>query len=398
MKKARPEHVQPSPEKRFWVWVTGPQYYWDEQGKDRRELDPKAKPSERIDTWWTCHRDTKPGDLVLLYRTRPKGDIAYLLEARSNAKIWREYPVGTMTETEYGRQVDKFFDNPKNRNFLRRFEAIDAEFTKLGVDDDHLNALYEEHRDDVPVKYRDALNRHEALIFDINQALGLEKEPELAGEWEGSWVCDYTPRFKLEVPVSRRALLADRFLAKEWPALRANFRQRVYGIPAGVWEHLIEVLAKRNAGFRSMVDRLVPIEMSQDILSEKRLEDALETNLQVLGPQFDLEPFTGPDGTSGRQYPCRGNGGGIGFIDLLCSDRKTGGLLVIELKVVRAGLAAFAQLRSYIGWVKENLANGRPVKGLLISDGHDEKFRLAANASDDISFLDLSTARKCIGF
>jgi hypothetical protein len=34
---------------------------------------------------WTCHKDTKKGDLVLLWRTSPKKDIGYLVQAESDS-------------------------------------------------------------------------------------------------------------------------------------------------------------------------------------------------------------------------------------------------------------------------------------------------------------------------
>ena len=66
----------------YWVWVTGPDYYFDEDGYDREELDPDSD-----EAWftWTCHKDTQPGDLVFLYRTTPKKDLGYLIQAESSA-------------------------------------------------------------------------------------------------------------------------------------------------------------------------------------------------------------------------------------------------------------------------------------------------------------------------
>jgi EVE domain len=66
-----------------WLWVTGPRYYAEDDGSDRVDLDPTG--DHVADGWWTCHKDTREGDLVLLYRTKPKMDIAYLIETRSDA-------------------------------------------------------------------------------------------------------------------------------------------------------------------------------------------------------------------------------------------------------------------------------------------------------------------------
>lgn len=66
-----------------WLWVTRPDSYLDENGADRDDLDPGIAPD--AGDWWTCHKDTGRGDLVLLYRTRPRSDIAYVIRAESEA-------------------------------------------------------------------------------------------------------------------------------------------------------------------------------------------------------------------------------------------------------------------------------------------------------------------------
>jgi predicted RNA-binding protein with PUA-like domain len=65
------------------VWVTGPKYYLDDDGAERRGLDPGQ--GYVPGGWWTCHRETEEGDLVLLYRSQLKKDLAYLIETRSAA-------------------------------------------------------------------------------------------------------------------------------------------------------------------------------------------------------------------------------------------------------------------------------------------------------------------------
>jgi hypothetical protein len=66
-----------------WVWITRNEYCLDGDGSDAASLDP-ASGLGGDGSWWTCHADTRPGDLILLYRGAPKSEIAYLLEARSN--------------------------------------------------------------------------------------------------------------------------------------------------------------------------------------------------------------------------------------------------------------------------------------------------------------------------
>jgi len=73
-----------SPNRQYWVWVTTPEFYWTENNEERTDLDPSLGES-KAEGWWTCDRRTKRGDLILLYRTAPMKDIAYLIQAESNA-------------------------------------------------------------------------------------------------------------------------------------------------------------------------------------------------------------------------------------------------------------------------------------------------------------------------
>ena len=66
-----------------WVWITRPEYYAEEDGSDREDLDPSIQ-SDAGD-WWSCHKNTRRGDLVLLYRTKPRADLKYLIRAESDA-------------------------------------------------------------------------------------------------------------------------------------------------------------------------------------------------------------------------------------------------------------------------------------------------------------------------
>lgn len=74
-------------ERQYWLWVTTPAHYLDEDGKERADLEPR----DYSDTggWWTCSRHTIKGDLILLWRARGASDIKYLIQADSDA-----YPLG----------------------------------------------------------------------------------------------------------------------------------------------------------------------------------------------------------------------------------------------------------------------------------------------------------------
>ena len=54
-------------ERQYWLWVTRPEYYLDDDGSDRESLDPENNVDS--DGWCTCNRETKEGDFVFLWRT-----------------------------------------------------------------------------------------------------------------------------------------------------------------------------------------------------------------------------------------------------------------------------------------------------------------------------------------
>lgn len=65
--------------KNFWMWVTSPGYYMDSDGSEKSILEPVHSLE------WTCSEDTLEGDLIFLYRTSPKTDVKYLIQAVSDA-------------------------------------------------------------------------------------------------------------------------------------------------------------------------------------------------------------------------------------------------------------------------------------------------------------------------
>lgn len=95
--------------RRYWVWVTGPDYYLDQDGAERRDLDPGS--GYEPGGWWTCHRKTEAGDLVLLYRSPKKKDLAYLIETRSAAYSLLDDEAAAEMGWDYGcdfEVIDKF--------------------------------------------------------------------------------------------------------------------------------------------------------------------------------------------------------------------------------------------------------------------------------------------------
>ena len=72
---------------RHWLWVAHDDSFVDAHGNPRN-LRPGYRAAD--DDWWTCHPDTKPNDLFLLYWAGPPHTaIEYLFRATSSPRTRR---------------------------------------------------------------------------------------------------------------------------------------------------------------------------------------------------------------------------------------------------------------------------------------------------------------------
>jgi endonuclease len=110
---------------------------------------------------------------------------------------------------------------------------------------------------------------------------------------------------------------------------------------------------------------------------EHDLRNYLARNLGVL--EQGLRLYEDEDGEfRGTEYPVGGR-----FIDILAVD-SNGGFVVIELKVSRGYDRVVGQLLRYMAWIKNNLASGKPVRGLIVASDITEDLRLAASLVEGI--------------
>jgi len=112
-------------------------------------------------------------------------------------------------------------------------------------------------------------------------------------------------------------------------------------------------------------------EFVRDLIQESELETWLSQHLEVVESALSLYS---DDRGNGRQYPA-----GAWAIDLLAQD-SMGTLVVLELKKRSASDQVFGQLCRYVGWVREHLAGGRQVRGIIIAKELDDHLRYALRA------------------
>ena len=123
-------------------------------------------------------------------------------------------------------------------------------------------------------------------------------------------------------------------------------------------------------------DETGPSGSPADRLIEIHLEQWLVDHWDQVDFGAPLRLYEEDGESTGQQYDT----GDVGFIDLLCEDTSSNSIVVIELKRGRSSDAVMGQLARYMGWVKEHLANGRDVEGVVLTPEYNKKLRYAAKA------------------
>jgi len=110
---------------------------------------------------------------------------------------------------------------------------------------------------------------------------------------------------------------------------------------------------------------------------ERELEEFLVQNLHLI--EEGLELYTDETGRTGRQYQTD-----VGPVDFLCVSSNRGDFVLIELKKGRSSDAVVGQISRYIGWVKENLAEGKGVRGIIVVHDFDPRLKYAVLAHENL--------------
>lgn len=111
---------------------------------------------------------------------------------------------------------------------------------------------------------------------------------------------------------------------------------------------------------------------------EKQLEDFIIENWETTPLAENLELIHEEGVLRSQQFKT-----GIGPIDILAKDKKSGNYVVIELKRNQTSDDTVGQILRYMGWVKENLHDPN-VKGLIIAGKYDDKLHYAQSMMSNI--------------
>ena len=120
---------------------------------------------------------------------------------------------------------------------------------------------------------------------------------------------------------------------------------------------------------------------SRKFAFERDLQNYLVKNLSLLEPNLQL--YEDEDGQfNGIEFPV-----GQRYIDILAVG-SDGAFVVIELKVSRAYDRVIGQLLRYMGWIKENVANEMPVRGIIVASEISRDLKLAASLVENVKLVE----------
>ncbi len=115
---------------------------------------------------------------------------------------------------------------------------------------------------------------------------------------------------------------------------------------------------------------------------ESHLRDYLARNLSTVTDCGPLTLYESADGREGVEFQTD-----VGPIDLLAVNEQ-GEFFVFELKLGRGPDAALGQILRYMGWVSEHLANGKPVRGVIVAADISKKLCYAVTQTPQVSLME----------
>lgn len=202
-------------------------------------------------------------------------------------------------------------------------------------------------------------------------------DDDVAAEHGWDYGCDYEVIEKFEHPLTLEEMKSDPAL-REWGALRARFRRKVYEIPPDTWNHLLDRLSvDRDASERRRRRAAKRYALERDI------EDRLARDLRPFRKHgFNLE-------LRARQHVLRRGG----RADLVCYDRDANRYVIIELKRGLASRNAVAQLLSYRASINEEFPARSPPIGILVGDRLDNEASGIIEDDERLLFVALDEIR-----
>lgn len=240
-----------------------------------------------------------------------------------------------------------------------------------------------------PGKQKGVLPLKEAYSFGAHHNLNAEISAirEMEIEWERSY--DSTVRRGFIVELFERHSLLNEFIANVWPygaSPKGQTLLRRYERIRKQYEDFTVGISADSAGLEEVEVGL----LEEDALSfslESQLQEFIAQNIEAISVNGRrLSVYIDSSGQRGIEYPTE-----VGRIDILARD-KNGAFIVFELKRAKGPDHVIGQLARYMGWVKERIANGAEVHGVIVAKEIGDKLRFALSVLPNVSLFEYEVA------
>lgn len=148
-----------------------------------------------------------------------------------------------------------------------------------------------------------------------------------------------------------------------------------------------------NSRFEDLGFTIITLDENESVAKDNNLTEDAETEI-AFSLEYDLENslianleqlekglrLYNENGIMGQQVDAKE----AGRIDLMAIDANSN-LVVIELKAEEADRQVCGQILAYMGWVKENLASAKNVRGIIVANDFTARARFAAKVVPDLS-------------
>jgi hypothetical protein len=114
---------------------------------------------------------------------------------------------------------------------------------------------------------------------------------------------------------------------------------------------------------------------------EKFVQKLVERNFESIFAPLDLKLYDEDPDQPGALFNTP-----AGTIDFLAVNKNTSDFVVIELKVGKVSDSAIGQILRYMGYVKENLAGDKNVRGIILAEEIDDKAKYALSMTPAVEF------------
>jgi RecB family endonuclease NucS len=200
-------------------------------------------------------------------------------------------------------------------------------------------------------------------------------------------VCTVNHKSRIHYPINNKTRTANLnydFLYTTGPGQVECYDPEKHGVWEIAEDDYGKLIVRMKSDEKTSIDDASEDENNFKFPLEDHLRDFIVQNIESIKiNEKKIELYVDDSGRTGVEYDIRP----VGRIDILTVD-EDGNFVVFELKVEKGPDSAVGQVLRYMGWVKNNLADGKKVSGVIVSKKAGDKIKYAASMVPEINLFE----------